>query len=98
MAELRPTTGGMTPAERIADLERASKRPPLALAPPGAVSLAVGEPDCATPPQIVEAAVRALREGHTHYSDQNGLPALRSAIAERVSGPHGWSADDVLVT
>jgi aspartate aminotransferase len=58
----------------------------------------VGEPDFATPPEIVEAAVRALREGHTHYSDQNGLPTLRSAIAERLPGPDGWSADDVLVT
>lgn len=98
MDDMRLTNEGMTPADRIADLERASKRPPLALASPGAVSLAVGEPDWATPPEIVTAAVRALREGHTHYSDQNGLPTLRSAIAERLPGPNGWSADDVLVT
>lgn len=89
---------GMSGAGRVTDLERLSKRPPLALAPPGAVSLAVGEPNFATPPEVVEAAVRALRDGHTHYSDQNGLPALRSAVAEGLPGPGGRSADHVLIT
>ena len=43
--------------------------------------LAIGEPDFATPPHIVEAAVRALRNGDTRYVPPAGVPALREAIA-----------------
>ncbi len=87
-------------APRIADLRRRSRRPALAPAPPGAVSLAMGEPDFATPPPVVEAAAAALRAGHTHYADQKGLPELRAALAARLPGRPGrtWSADDVVVT
>lgn len=45
------------------------------------VHMEVGEPDFATPAPIVEAGIRALREGHTHYTPALGLPALREAIA-----------------
>jgi aspartate/methionine/tyrosine aminotransferase len=45
------------------------------------VHLEIGEPDGATPPHVVEAGVRALRDGHTRYVDPAGLPALRDAIA-----------------
>jgi len=46
------------------------------------IHLEIGEPDFATPPHIVEAAARALREGWTHYGPPAGLPQLREAIAE----------------
>ena len=36
------------------------------------VSLVRGEPDLPTPPHIVEAGVRALRDGRTTYSDNRG--------------------------
>jgi aspartate/methionine/tyrosine aminotransferase len=45
------------------------------------VHLEIGEPDGATPPHVVEAAVRALHDGHTRYVNPVGLPALRDAIA-----------------
>ncbi len=45
------------------------------------IHLEIGEPDFATPAPIVEAAVTALRAGHTHYTGALGLPALREAIA-----------------
>ncbi len=45
------------------------------------VHLEIGEPDGATPPHVVEAAVRALHDGHTRYVNPAGLPALRDAIA-----------------
>lgn len=41
----------------------------------------VGEPDFPTPPHIVEAGARALREGDTRYTPAAGLPELRAAIA-----------------
>jgi len=46
------------------------------------IHLEIGEPDFPTPPHIVEAAVRALREGWTHYGPSPGLPQLREAVAE----------------
>jgi aspartate aminotransferase len=44
-------------------------------------SLAVGEPDFATPLHIRDAAKKALDQGHTRYTPVPGVPALREAIA-----------------
>ncbi|MFW6695083.1 pyridoxal phosphate-dependent aminotransferase [Streptomyces sp. MAR4 CNX-425] len=88
------------PAFRVAELRRRSRRPALAPAPPGTVSLAMGEPDHPTPPPVVAAAVAALRGGATHYADQKGLPELRAALAAGLPARPGrpWTADDVVVT
>ena len=53
------------------------------------VHLEIGEPDFDTPPNIVEAAVDALRSGWTHYGPSAGLPELREAIAGYVSRTRG---------
>ena len=45
------------------------------------IRLDIGEPDFDTPPHIVEAAARALRDGATRYVAPEGLPRLRAAIA-----------------
>lgn len=45
------------------------------------IHLEIGEPDFATPAPIVEAGIRALRVGHTHYTGALGLTQLREAIA-----------------
>ena len=42
----------------------------------------MGEPDFATPPHVVEAAVDALRNGQTRYTSAAGIPALRQAIRD----------------
>ena len=47
------------------------------------IHLEVGEPDFDTPECIKEAAIRAIREGKTHYTHSMGLVELREAIAER---------------
>src|SRR5204862_5244891 len=46
------------------------------------VHLEIGEPDFPTPPNIVEAAQRALRDGYTHYTPAGGLMPARQAVAE----------------
>jgi aspartate/methionine/tyrosine aminotransferase len=46
------------------------------------IHLEIGEPDFATPTNIVEAATRALRQGWTHYGPPAGFPQLREAVAE----------------
>jgi len=62
--------------------------------------LEIGEPDFPTPPHVVEAGVRALRDGHTKYGPPPGLPALREAICERMLSERGVRAtpDEVVVT
>lgn len=64
------------------------------------VHLEIGEPDFDTPPHIVEAAVKALRDGYTHYGPSPGQPELREAIAKNISEVRGVEAvpDRVIVT
>jgi len=50
------------------------------------VHLEIGEPDFDTPANIIGAGIDALREGWTHYGPSPGLPALREAVAEHVTG------------
>jgi len=45
------------------------------------ISLGIGQPDFRTPDFIVEAAIKALRDGHHGYTAANGIPALREAVA-----------------
>ena len=48
------------------------------------VSLMRGQPDTPTPPHIVEASQRALRDGRTGYADNQGEPNLRAAVADKL--------------
>ena len=63
------------------------------------VHLEIGEPDFDTPGNIVDAGVRALKGGWTHYGPSAGLPALREAIAEYAGQFRGVKigADEVVV-
>ncbi len=64
------------------------------------IHLEIGEPDFPTAGHISEAAVEALRAGHTHYVPAPGIPALREAVAaflER-TGRMRVSPDRVVVT
>src|SRR5207245_692405 len=49
------------------------------------VHLEIGEPDMPTPPHVVEAGVRALRDGLTRYALAAGVPELRDAIAQSLA-------------
>ncbi|TMG41559.1 MAG: pyridoxal phosphate-dependent aminotransferase [Chloroflexi bacterium] len=46
------------------------------------VHLEIGEPDFPTPPNIVEAAEKAVRDGYTHYTPAGGLMPARQAVAD----------------
>ena len=48
------------------------------------VHLEIGEPDFDTPEHIKEAAIRAMREGQTHYTPAAGLFEARQAVADHV--------------
>lgn len=47
------------------------------------INLGIGQPDFRTPEHIVEAAIKALRDGHHGYTPANGLLATREAVARR---------------
>lgn len=57
------------------------------------VHMEIGEPDFATAAPVVEAGVRALREGRTHYLPAAGLPQLREAIARHYVDRYGARID-----
>jgi aspartate/methionine/tyrosine aminotransferase len=49
------------------------------------INLGIGQPDFPTPDHIVEAGVKALRDGHHGYTPANGIKPLREAVAEDIS-------------
>ena len=57
------------------------------------VHLEIGEPDFDTPGHIVEAGIRALQDGQTHYGPTPGLPQLREAIARNSREVRGIDTD-----
>jgi aspartate/methionine/tyrosine aminotransferase len=61
------------------------------------VHLEIGEPDFATPAHVVEAAVKALRDGETHYCPAPGLSVLREVCAEHLSRRRGLGIDPARV-
>ena len=47
------------------------------------IDLSAGEPDLPTPENIKEAAIKALRANKTKYTDVDGIPELKAAIAAK---------------
>ncbi|MBP2156545.1 aspartate transaminase [Erwinia rhapontici] len=80
-----------TASDRANALKRAGK---------SIVNLVVGEPDFDTPAVIRQAASAAIERGETRYTQNNGTPALRAAIAEKFLRENRLTvnADDVIVT
>ena len=61
----------------------------LAAAGRDVINLGIGQPDFPTPPHIVEAAIRALRDGHHGYTPAPGIPDLRAAVAADIARRRG---------
>lgn len=63
------------------------------------INLGIGQPDFPTPDHIVEAGIKALRDGHHGYTPANGIPALREAVAADLHRRHGVEVnpDNVVV-
>jgi aspartate aminotransferase len=53
------------------------------------INLGIGQPDFKTPAHIVEAAIKALRDGHHGYTPANGIAPLREAVAADLHRRHG---------
>lgn len=65
---------------RAAELERQGR---------DIINLGIGQPDFKTPDHIVEAAIKALRDGHHGYTPAQGLLELREAVVADISARRG---------
>jgi len=65
---------------RAAELQRQGK---------DIINLGIGQPDFKTPGHVVEAAVKALRDGHHGYTPANGILELREAVSADLRRRHG---------
>jgi len=63
------------------------------------INLGIGQPDFRTPEHIVEAAVKALRDGHHGYTPATGIPELREGVAADIDKRLGQKVhpDNVLI-
>ena len=52
------------------------------------INLGIGQPDFQTPEHIVEAAIKALKDGHHGYTPASGIPPLRQAISDDLYRRH----------
>ena len=61
---------------------------------------ALGEPDFPTPEHICAAAVKAMRDGHTHYTPAAGIPELRAAVARFYQKTYGitYAPEQVIIS
>ncbi len=92
-------------AERMARLgtesafEVLARAKQLELAGRDVINLGIGQPDFRTPDHIVEAAKKALDDGHHGYTPGNGILPLREAVAEDIVKFRGVevSPDDVVI-
>jgi len=93
--------------QEIAQVERLSKRV-AGLKPSGirkffdiaatmkdVISLGIGEPDFTTPKPILEAGIRSLQNGETHYTSNHGRLELRRGIADNIQKLYGVKYDPV---
>ncbi|MDQ2960667.1 MAG: pyridoxal phosphate-dependent aminotransferase [Candidatus Dormibacteraeota bacterium] len=63
------------------------------------IHLEIGEPDFATPQNVIDAAVRALNDGATHYTAASGIRVVREATARYVTRRTGvpTTADNIVM-
>jgi aspartate/methionine/tyrosine aminotransferase len=87
--------GAMVTARRAAEItpfevmDVLSRAQALERAGRHVVHMEIGEPDFTAPEPVVEAGVRALREGRTAYTATLGLAALRESIAQHYAARFG---------
>jgi aspartate aminotransferase len=88
MSQAKPLPGGflseslgrIQPSPTIAVTQKARN---LKAAGRDVIGLGAGEPDFDTPDNIKEAAIAAIRRGETKYTDVEGIPELRAAVARK---------------
>jgi aspartate aminotransferase len=87
----------VSPSQTIAI---ATKARALKAAGRDVISLSAGEPDFDTPRNVKDAAIRAIENGETKYTDVSGTPALRKAIAAKFKRDSGidYKPEEIIVS
>jgi len=90
MKPLSELLQGIPPSATIAVNDKAKA---LKAAGRDVISLAGGDPDFDTPPNVVQAAIQALESGDTHYPPSRGTVAMRKAVAAKMERDYGLKVD-----
>ncbi|WP_199425918.1 pyridoxal phosphate-dependent aminotransferase [Thermaerobacillus caldiproteolyticus] len=77
---LAKRVSSLTPSTTLAITAKAKE---LKAAGYDVIGLGAGEPDFNTPQHIIDAAVKAMNEGHTKYTPSGGLPSLKAEIIKK---------------
>lgn len=90
-------------SQRVADLKPSGIRKffDIVATMHDVISLGIGEPDFTTPRPILEAGIRSLQSGETHYTSNAGILELRQALCahlERLYGVHYDPAKETVIT
>jgi aspartate aminotransferase len=87
-------------SERVTGIDLSGIRKIFEAAGPGSINLGLGQPDFDTPQHIKDAAIKAIQDGKTGYTTNNGLPELRAAISKKFKNENGirYHPDQLLVT
>jgi len=64
------------------------------------ISFGAGEPDFNTPNNIQEEAIKAIKDGFTHYTSASGIPELKKAIIEKLSRDQDihYNANQIIIS
>jgi aminotransferase len=78
-------------AKRVAGLKPSGIRKffDIAATMKDVISLGIGEPDFTTPKPILDAGIRSLQNGETHYTSNHGKMELRQGIADNINKLYG---------
>jgi aspartate aminotransferase len=87
-------------AQRVRDIEISGIRKIFESAGPDSINLGLGQPDFDTPQHIKDAAIKAISEGKTGYTNNTGIPELRAAICEKFKTENEltYTPDQLIVT
>ena len=84
--ELSTLVQNLKPSATIA---AATKAKELKASGVNVLEFTLGEPDFDTPAHIQEAAIQAMKDGHTHYTQATGIPELKQAICDSYDKNYG---------
>lgn len=86
MAFLSQAVGRIAPSATVGITQKARE---MARAGRDVIALSAGEPDFDTPAHVKDAAIRAMAEGKTRYTNVDGIPELKEAVAEKFRRDNG---------
>ncbi len=89
MSVRTPVSQALTRVKPSATLAVSAKARAMQQAGRNVIALSAGEPDFDTPQNVKDAAVRAIAEGKTKYTDVDGVPELKDAIVAKFARENG---------